>query len=58
MSAEWIKKWAAKLIKLVVFIEFHRNSNFIYNDILPDFVARSKNYGNCSDGIVDSLMKQ
>jgi hypothetical protein len=43
-----------------------RNFNFVCDDILPDFVARSKNHGNCSsywinfirDEIVDKLMEQ
>jgi len=47
----------------VTFVEFDRNSNFVYDDILLDFVARLK---NCSpyrmnfirDEIVDKLMKQ
>jgi hypothetical protein len=47
-------------------VEFDRNSNFISDDILPDFVARSKNHENCSpyrmnfirDEIVDKLMEQ
>ena len=46
-------------------MEFDRNSNFVSDDILPDFVARSKNYGNYSscrinflrNGIVDDLME-
>ena len=50
----------------VTFAEFDRNLNFVPDDILPDFVARSKNHENCShcrmnfvrDGIVDSLMEQ
>ena len=50
----------------VTFVEFDRNSNFISDDILPDFVARSKNHENCSpyrmnfirDEIVDKLMEQ
>jgi hypothetical protein len=42
----------------IAFTEFDRNSNFIHDDILPDFVARSKNHENCSDEIVDSLMEQ
>ena len=45
-------------------MEFDCNSNFVSDDILPDFVARSKNHGNYSlyqmnfirDGIVDKLM--
>jgi hypothetical protein len=49
----------------VTFAEFDCNSNFIYDDILHDFVTRSKNHENCSicpmnfvrDGIIDSLMK-
>ena len=28
------------------FAEFDRNPNFVPNDILPDFVVRSKNYEN------------
>jgi hypothetical protein len=47
-------------------VEFDRNSNFISDDILPDFVARSKNHENYSpyrmnfirDEIVDKLMEQ
>ena len=47
----------------VTFVEFDRNSNFVYDDILLDFVARLI---NCSpyrmnfirDEIVDKLMKQ
>jgi len=47
-------------------VEFDRNSNFVYDDILPDFVARSKNHENYSpyrmnfirDEIVDKLMEQ
>jgi len=50
----------------VVFAEFDRNFNFVFDDILPDFVARLKNHENCSsyrmnfirDEIVDKLMKQ
>jgi hypothetical protein len=50
----------------VIFVEFDRNFNFVSADILPDFVARSKNHGKCSscpmnfvrDGIINSLMKQ
>jgi hypothetical protein len=50
----------------VVFVEFDRNFNFISDDILPDFVARSKNHENYSpyrmnfirDKIVDKLMEQ
>jgi len=46
-------------------VEFDRNSNFVSDDILPDFVARSKNHGNYSpyqmnfiyDEIVDKLME-
>jgi len=50
----------------VIFAEFDCNFNFVSDDILLDFVARSKNHKNCSscpmnfvrDGIVNSLMKQ
>jgi hypothetical protein len=50
----------------VVFIKFDHNFNFVPDDILPDFIARSKNHGNCSsyrmnfvrDGILDRLMEQ
>jgi hypothetical protein len=50
----------------VTFTEFDRNPNFVPNDILPYFVVRSKNHGNCSpcwmnfihDEIVNSLMEQ
>jgi hypothetical protein len=42
----------------VAFTELDRNSNFIHDNILPDFVSRSKNHENCSDEIVDSLMEQ
>jgi hypothetical protein len=46
-------------------MEFDRNSNFVSDDILPDFIARSKNHENYSsyqmnfirDEIVDTLMK-
>jgi hypothetical protein len=48
----------------VAFAEFDRNPNFVSDDILLDFVARSKNHENCSrypnfvcDGIVDRLME-
>ena len=47
-------------------MELDRNSNFVFDDILPDFVARSKNHENCSsyrmnfihDEIVDKLIEQ
>jgi hypothetical protein len=50
----------------VIFVEFDHNFNFVSDDVLPDFVACSKNHENCSpcpmnfvrDGIVNSLMKQ
>ena len=50
----------------MIFAEFDRNFNFVSNDILPNFVARSKKHENCSpcpmnfvrDRIVNSLMKQ
>jgi hypothetical protein len=50
----------------VIFAEFNCNFNFVSDDILSDFIVRSKNYGNCSpcpmnfvrDGIVNSSMKQ
>jgi hypothetical protein len=46
-------------------VEFDRNSNFISDDILPNFVAHSKNYETYSsyqmnfiyDKIVDKLME-
>jgi hypothetical protein len=46
-------------------VEYDRNSNFVSDDILPDFVARSKNHENYSsyqmnfirDEIVDNLME-
>ena len=46
-------------------MEFDRNSNFVSDDILPDFITRSKNHENYSsyqmnfirDEIVDTLMK-
>jgi len=46
-------------------VEFDRNFNSVSDDILPDFVARSKNHGNYSpyqmnfirDEIVDNLME-
>jgi hypothetical protein len=49
----------------IAFAEFDRNFNFIPDDILPDFVARSKNHENYNpcrmnfvcNGIVDSLME-
>jgi len=50
----------------VIFAEFDCNFNFISDDNLPDFVARSKNHGNYSpyrmnfirDEIVDKLIEQ
>ena len=47
-------------------MEFNLNSNFISDDILPDFCARSKNHENYSpsrtnfirDEIVDKLIEQ
>ena len=50
----------------MAFAEFDRNSNFVFDDILPDFVARLKNHGNCSpyrmnfirDEIIDKLIEQ
>lgn len=49
----------------IIFVEFDRNSNFVHDDILPDFVVHSKNqenYSSCRvnfirDGIVDNFMK-
>jgi hypothetical protein len=46
-------------------VEFDRTFNSVSDDILPDFVARSKNHGNYSsyqmnfirDEIVDNLME-
>ena len=46
-------------------MEFDRNSNSVSDDILPDFVARSKNHGNYSpyqmnfirDEIADKLIE-
>jgi hypothetical protein len=46
-------------------VEFDRNSNFVSEDILSNFVARSKNYGNCNscqmnfrrEEIIDKLME-
>ena len=46
-------------------MEFDRTFNSVSDDILPDFVARSKNHGNYSsyqmnfirDEIVDNLME-
>jgi hypothetical protein len=32
----------------ITFVEFNRNSNFVFDDILPDFITRSKNNGNYS----------
>ena len=50
----------------VAFVKFDCNFNFVSDDILPDFVARSKNHENCSpyrmnfirDEIIDKLMEQ
>jgi hypothetical protein len=47
-------------------LEGDRNFNFVCDDILLDFVARSKNHGNCNpyrmnfirDEIVNKLMEQ
>jgi hypothetical protein len=49
----------------VTFAEFDRNFNFVSDDILPDFVARSKNHENYSpywmnfirDEIIDKLIE-
>ena len=49
----------------VAFVEFNCNFNFVSDDILLDFVARSKNHENYSpyqmnfirDEIVDKLME-
>ena len=49
----------------VTFAEFDRNFNFVSDDILPDFVARSKYHGNYNpyrmnfirDEIIDKLME-
>jgi hypothetical protein len=46
-------------------MEFNRNSNFVSDDILPDFITRSKNDENYSfyqmnfirDEIVDKLIE-
>jgi len=46
-------------------VEFDRNFNFASDDILPDFVAHSKNHGNYSlykmnfihNEIIDKLME-
>jgi hypothetical protein len=46
-------------------MEFNRNSNFVSDDILPDFIIRSKNDENYSfyqmnfirDKIVDKLIE-
>jgi hypothetical protein len=46
-------------------LEGDRNFNFVCDDILPDFVARSKNHENCNpywmnfihDEIVNKLME-
>ena len=32
----------------VTFVEFDRNSKFIFDDILPNFITRLKNHGNYS----------
>ena len=50
----------------LAFVEFDRNSNFVSDDILPDFVTRSKNHENCSpyrmnfirNEIIDKLIEQ
>ena len=47
-------------------MEFDCNSNFVSDDILPDFFASSKNHENCSsyrrnfvrDEIIDKLIEQ
>jgi hypothetical protein len=47
------------------FVEFNHNFNFVYDDILSDFIARSKNHGNYSfyqmnfkrDEIINKLME-
>ena len=46
-------------------MEFDHNSNFVSDDILSDFIARSKNHGNYSfyqmnfirDEIINKLME-
>ena len=46
-------------------MEFDRNSNFVYDDILLDFIACSKNHGTYSsyrmnfvcNGIINNLME-
>jgi len=46
-------------------VEFDCNFNFVFDDILPDFVAHSKNYENYSpyhmnfihDEIIDKLIE-
>ena len=50
---------------MTTFIEFDCNFNFVSDDILPDFIARSKNHGTYSpyrmnfvrNGIINSLME-
>jgi hypothetical protein len=50
----------------VIFVKFDCNFNFVSDDNLSDFVARSKNHENCSpyrmnfirDEIVDKLIEQ
>ena len=49
----------------LTFVEFDHNSNFVFDDILPDFVTRSKNHENYStyrmnfirNEIIDNLME-
>ena len=61
ISLRWIK-----FICTVISIYLYCNFNFIPDNILPNFIARSKNHENCSscrmnfvcNEIVDSLMKQ
>ena len=50
----------------VAFIKFNHNFNFVSDDILPNFVAHSKNHENCSNyrmnfinnEIIHKLMEQ
>jgi len=50
----------------LAFVEFDRNFNFVSDDILPDFVTRSKNHENYStyrmnfirNEIIDKLIEQ
>jgi hypothetical protein len=44
------------MMTYVTFTEFDRNLNFVYNDILPNVVARLGSHENCNPCIVYFIM--